>query len=319
MSMTEIQVRRVEPQVVGIESGFQGESSSRIPAAENLSLANRSSSSSSSRSAPEDRTKIDEDLAISFVKDAEMPEQEALSESQQWWAMILLAVSSLDLLLSGSIMGVSLKFAYQDDGVSLYCLASQSLSHLASSLALLMRLMGDLLPQMEPSTCNQDVEEALLLRARRRRDLVREQAIGITMGVIILLGSAGFIFKAFRKLEFWDMWHLDHQEQDEELERVTDILAWWGFGTYALEAVLRLWCARRLRRSTVWHSFFVSLISMLFLLVLGFAASYERGWSWKAEPIAAMALVVISLIEGVRILVHHLGDVDSTLQHERCA
>merc|ERR1712217_11652 len=183
----------------------------------------------------------------------------------------------------------------------------QAVSHFTSSMALVLRFMGEFLPQREVDFGDQ-VSEACLLRERRRRDLQREQGMSIFMGLSMLIASAALLFKAFRKIRFWDKWYLDHADLDREIENITGMIAWWGFGLYGLEAVLRFVVARRLRRSIVWHAFVLSLVALLFLLVLGVAASYEREWSWKAEPIAAMVLVVIQLCEGIRMIYLHLGD-----------
>lgn len=243
-------------------------------------------------------------------------DQEALTEHEQSWAIALVAASSLDLLVSGTLAGVAFNYAWRDEGVSLYCLALQVVSHFLSSLALVARFTGDLLPDREPSPEGYEVSDVLLLKTRRRRDLVREQVIGIAMGCLLLMSSVALLLKALRKLKFWDVWYLDHQKMDAEIEHITDMLAWWGFGMYALQCALRFVAARKLRRSTAWQSFVVTLISMLFLLVLGFAASYQREWSWKAEPIAAIVLVILIVVEGSRTICIHFKDVDAVMSHE---
>merc|ERR1719162_507465 len=101
------------------------------------------------------------------------PAPEALSPQEIYWAAALLAFSSFDLLASAIFAGFAFRYAYRDDGVSLYCLGIQALSHLFSSMALVMRFMGELLPAREDLSGS--VSDDCLLRETRRRDLHREQ------------------------------------------------------------------------------------------------------------------------------------------------
>lgn len=134
------------------------------------------------------------------------------------------------------------------------------------------------------------------------------------MGIVMLISSAALVFKAFQKLSQWDKWYLDHRDMDKEAEWATEFLAWYGFAIYLLQAGFRYLAARRLRRSIMWHGFVASVVSLLFLLVMGIAASYEKEWSWKAEPIAAIVLTFLAVFEGVRIIIMHLDDVDIRLK-----
>jgi len=237
-------------------------------------------------------------------------EQEALTPQESLWALILLGFSSFDLLASGCLAGFAFAYAWRDEGVSLYCLGIQAVSHLASSLVMVMRFMWEILPAREDTT---GVSDGCLLREQRRRDLHREQAFAITMGLAMMVSCTGLLFKAFRKIRFWDVWYLDHAAQDEEIIRVSELMAWWGFAGYFVQALLRFLGARRLRRSIVWHAFAVSVVSLIFFFVIGLAASYQKEWSWKAEPVAAMVLVFVMLCESIRMVINHLGDVDSQL------
>jgi len=54
---------------------------------------------------------------------------------------------------------------------------------------------------------------------------------------------------------------------------------------------------------------------MLFCYVLGISASYQKEWSWKAEPICAAFLAIGSCIEGMRILYVYFDDADWILTH----
>mmetsp|Transcript_14453 Transcript_14453/g.36534 ORF Transcript_14453/g.36534 Transcript_14453/m.36534 type:complete len:302 (-) Transcript_14453:442-1347(-) len=227
------------------------------------------------------------------------------------WGAILVAFSAWDLLVSLVLACVSLAYAYRDDGVSLYCLSMQALSHLCSSFVLVLRFMGDLLPPREDASTVTDDD---LLHERRRRDLRREQGFAISMAIAMMISCAALLFKAFRKLKFWDLWFLDHTEQDMEIEKVTDLLAWCGFGGYVVQLGLRVLVARRLRKSIIWHASAVSAVSLIFFCVLAVAASYEHEWSWKAEPIAAMVLILVMICESIRIAITFLGDVDTQLK-----
>jgi divalent metal cation (Fe/Co/Zn/Cd) transporter len=139
------------------------------------------------------------------------------------------------------------------------------------------------------------------------------------MGIVMLISSVSLLFKAFRKLRFWDKWHEDHRDMDQEAATVTDWLAWWGFGIYSVQAIIRCLAGRQLRQSLVWHCFIASVVSLVYLLVLGIAALEEKEWSWKAEPIAAIALAFVTLVEGIRIVYFYFDDMDTRLQYEKRA
>eukprot|EP00747_Dinoflagellata_sp_TGD_P179483 gnl/TRDRNA2_/TRDRNA2_30349_c0_seq1.p1 gnl/TRDRNA2_/TRDRNA2_30349_c0~~gnl/TRDRNA2_/TRDRNA2_30349_c0_seq1.p1 ORF type:complete len:303 (+),score=41.88 gnl/TRDRNA2_/TRDRNA2_30349_c0_seq1:92-1000(+) len=254
--------------------------------------------------------------APEVMSDEDLPRQEALADHERPWSLAVTAVSGFDLLASGTIMTISFKFAYLDNGVSLYCLGLQALSHLISSLLLMVRFMGDLLPRRDSAREPGAVSEECLLVHRRRRDLIREQALSVFMGLVILISSAALLFKAARKAKFWDVWYKDHTTMDREIREVTEHLAWWGFVIYVLQAAVRFVGAWHIRRSIVCNGGVTSVVSLLFMLVLGLAASYEKEWSWKAEPIAAAVLAMVMLCEGIRIVYLHLDDMDTRMRYE---
>lgn len=296
----------VRPQVVGVVTGGSRE-------VERRSVTNclRGRGRARARLPPgpaEGREDVDEAEETRFL------EPEALSFKDRAWAATLVLGSSLDLLGSACLSGFAFKYAYRNEGISLACLGVQALSHLFSSLVLVMRFMAELLPPRED--VEGGVSDACLLREQRRRDLRREQAFAIAMGVAMMLSSAGLGFKAFRKIQFWDQWYLDHSGQDEEVEKVTDLMAWWGFTGYSVQAMLRFAAAWKIRRSVIWHGFTVSTVSLVFFLFLGLAASYEREWSWKAEPVTAIGLVFVMFCESVRMVILHLGDVELRMGHD---
>lgn len=220
-------------------------------------------------------------------------------------------VCGFDLVASLTIMVVAFKYAYKDNGVSLYSMGFQAFSHLLSSLLLLIRLAVELKFYRSAEGAETD-----LLREHRRRALLREQGCSVMMGIVMLISSVSLLFKAFRKLRFWDRWHEDHKDMDEEAATVTDWLAWWGFGIYSLQALFRFFAGRQLKQSLVWHCFIASVVSLVFLGVLAVAALEEKEWSWKAEPIAAIALAFVTLAEGVRIVYYYFDDMDTRLNYD---
>jgi len=238
-------------------------------------------------------------------------EQQPFSKSERSWSLATAIVCGMDIVASTTIMAVAFKYAYLDNGVSLYCMGCQALSHELSSVLLLARLAQELRFYRSP-----EGSEASLLREQRRRSLLREQLCSVLMGIVMLISSASLLFKAFRKLRFWDKWYLDHRDMDQEAAMATDWLAWWGFAIYSIQAIFRFFAGRQLRQSLVWHCFVASVVSLVYLLVLGIAALEEKEWSWKAEPIAAIALSFVTLAEGVRIVYYYFDDMDTRLQYD---
>jgi len=238
-------------------------------------------------------------------------QQEAPTPQEKKWGNILALISLLDVISSTGVFISCFSYAYRDSGVSLWSMGIQVISHLLSSLMLLLRFCGE---NALPSADDQG-----LLRSRRRRFLVREQIVSITMGLVMLLSSAALLFKAFRKIRFWHKWYQDQllrEAMDSNVQFASEFLAWYGFSWYVVQAAVRLWAGMRLRRSIVWHAFVASVVSVLFLLVLGLGASYQKEWSWKAEPIAAIILAFVTLAEAIRIVIMHLDDMDTRLRHD---
>lgn len=289
-----VELSEVEPHIVGHSSGtdsYEGESGSsglRMRARQNV----------------EAEEEYEDEYAV---------QQEAPTPEERKWALFMVVVAALDLVSSGVVCVMSFSHAYNSIGASLYCMGLQSLSHWLSSLALALRFSGEnrLFQSIESSPSNNG-----LLRKHRRRFLVREQILSITMGIVMLLSSAGMLFKAFRKIRFWNQWYKDHQLMDDDIQQTTEFLAWYSFALYLLQAIFRFVAGKKLRRSIVWHGFIASVVSLVFLFFLGLAASYEKEWSWKAEPICAIVLVVVTLAEGIRIIIMHLDDMDLRLRFD---
>eukprot|EP00418_Pyrodinium_bahamense_P050310 CAMPEP_0179186910 /NCGR_PEP_ID=MMETSP0796-20121207/92721_1 /TAXON_ID=73915 /ORGANISM="Pyrodinium bahamense, Strain pbaha01" /LENGTH=285 /DNA_ID=CAMNT_0020890931 /DNA_START=22 /DNA_END=880 /DNA_ORIENTATION=+ len=270
-----IEANHVEPQLVG----------AACPSANagNTGLRNRS---------PNTSRDPDEEEEENYVQ------QHVPTADEQRWNLFVVLAAVADIVITGITVIVAFRFAYRANGVSLYCLGIQGVSHFISSVLLAVRFNGN------------------ALRQHRRVHLVREQILSECMGVVMLISAAALLFKAFRKIKFWDKWYLDHRDMDSEAEWATEFLAWYGFSMYVMQAVFRFIAARKLRRSILWHGFVASVVSLVFLFVLGFAASYEKEWSWKAEPIAAIALSFVTLFEGVRIIILHLDDMDTRLKFD---
>eukprot|EP00438_Fugacium_kawagutii_P024232 Skav223093 [mRNA] locus=scaffold419:482651:489867:+ [translate_table: standard] len=188
------------------------------------------------RRSPAPENAIDEDTGYPRVL------QEASTLQERKLSLFLAVVSMLDIISSFVMMCIAFQYAYRAVGASLYCLGFQSLSHMLSSILLTLRFVGEL-------RVSQDAEEELL-RSERKRFLLREQLLNVLMGLSLLVAAAALVFKAARKIRFWDKWYTDHQDMDKEAQWATEFLAWYGFGFYLLQ-------------------------------VMGIAASYEKEWSWK--------------------------------------
>eukprot|EP00933_Yihiella_yeosuensis_P031006 TRINITY_DN2455_c4_g1_i1.p1 TRINITY_DN2455_c4_g1~~TRINITY_DN2455_c4_g1_i1.p1 ORF type:complete len:306 (-),score=49.53 TRINITY_DN2455_c4_g1_i1:388-1305(-) len=248
-----------------------------------------------------------------IYQDDDLPSvaQEAPTEEERAPSIFLVVFAILDIISSFIVMCVAFSIAWRSVGASLWSLGIQALSHLLSSILLAMRFIAELrLPK--------DGGESLL-RDSRKQMLYREQGFSVAMGLTMLISSAALVFKAFRKIKFWNQWYQDQierQKMDEDVQWATEFLAWYGFAFYLMQAMIRFVVARRLRRSIVWHAFATSVVSLLFLFVMGFAASYEKEWSWKAEPIAAIGLAFVNLFEGIRIVINHLDDMDTRIRFD---
>lgn len=293
MEVRSSDARRPDPQVVGAVSGAAaggGELRYRSP-----------------KPAPPAEEEDDEEF-LGGVR------QEAPTDEERHWGMYIVVGSFLDIISSGGVVITCVSYAYRDIGVTLWCMAIQATSHWLSSVLLALRFCG------ESSLPGTDEASAYrILRQRRRRFLVREQIVSIAMGLVMLLSSAGLLFKAFRKMKFWHSWYQDQLQReamDSEAQWVIEFLAWYGFSFYFLQAIFRFIAARKVKRGVVWHTFAASVVSLLFLLVMGLAASYQKEWSWKAEPIAAIVLSFVTLIEGIRIVISYLDDMDTRLRHD---
>lgn len=238
-------------------------------------------------------------------------QQDFPSQDERKWSRCTAIVSGLDILISGAIVITSFSYAYRDAGVSLWCMGMQAISHLLSSLMLTLRFSGE---AGLPST--DEASGQGLLRQERRRFLVREQIVAITMGIVMLLSSAGLLFKAFRKIKFWKVWYKDHENMDSEVQFAMEFLAWYGFTVYLLQAIFRFVMARKLKRQIIWHAFVASVVSLVFLFIMGVAAKNQKEWSWKAEPICAIALAFVTLAEGIRVVIMHLDDMDTRLRYD---
>mmetsp|Transcript_28626 Transcript_28626/g.51899 ORF Transcript_28626/g.51899 Transcript_28626/m.51899 type:complete len:310 (-) Transcript_28626:188-1117(-) len=258
--------------------------------------------------------------------------EDNLTDGERRWALIIVISSGLDVIVSSCIMAFALDFAIRHSAVSLYGLAVQALSHIASSLTLLLRFLGAMrIKQTAPldasGDSHADLDENQLessvadkggpgSTSRYRQDLVKEQAIAIAMGTVLMLASAGLSIAAAMKMRFWSRLQIEHSKEDVNIGNFTRDLSWWGCASYSFQGLLRLLSARTLRKSIVLHASLVTVTSMLFFLILAIAASLEREWSWKAEPIAAMVLAAICLLEGMRVIGNNLESVDLKLKRE---
>lgn len=235
--------------------------------------------------------------------------QEFPTEEERRLSLFLVLASVADLVCSFCIVVVAFRFAARSDSASLYSVGIQAGSHWSSSLLLALRFTGELKLPLPSENVSSG-----LLRKRRRRFLVREQVVSIIVGLLMLCSVAGLLFMAFRKINMWNKWYEDHSNLDAETRWALEFLAWYGFSFYFLQAIGRAVLGCKLRRSLVWHCFCASVVSVLFLLIIGIAGAQMQEWSWKAEPVAAIGLAFVTLIEAVRIIIMWLDDMDDRLK-----
>merc|ERR1712216_309912 len=82
-------------------------------------------------------------------------------------------------------------------------------------------------------------------------------------------------------------WYEDHAEQDESIRLMCEVLAWKSGTVYFIQCVVRYFARAELQgHKFTNHIFWVSFVSCVFCLITGVGASYQKEWSWKAEPIA---------------------------------
>jgi hypothetical protein len=243
---------------------------------------------------------------------------EPLANEERPWCLAIYGGSLIDLLLSLLIFIQAVTYAYRDSGMSLACLAMQVSSHWISSILLIFRFhatVGLGLPSSLLPPEDESMAEGLL--ARRRKDIGREQCLGVFMGLIMVCSAGVSIFKGAQKMKFWDKWYEDHSAMDAEAQAASEWLAWWGFGVYVFAAVLRYAVWKRLRIRLVHHAFCCSVVSLIALFILGVAAQYETPTFWKAEPIAAFVLAALCLFEGMRVVFANLDNIDMVLRDNR--
>jgi len=203
---------------------------------------------------------------------------------------------------------VAFAHGYLDNGVSLYCLGMQALSHGLSSALLALRFWDE---YMQPPEASEELDHGLL-REKRRSYLIREKVMSFAMGVV-MMGSMALLVKALRKMFYWDVWYKDHINMDHDAEFATVFLAWYGVVVYGGQAFLRWAVGTVLKRAVVRYSITASLVSLLYLFVIAMAAMMEDEWSWKAEPLFAMILACVTVAEGGRLIYTHRGSVDLKL------
>lgn len=235
--------------------------------------------------------------------------QERMDEKQRRYGLVVCVASGFDVIISGFMVCIAFAHAYLDNGVSLYCLGIQAFSHALSSLLLALRFWDE---YRQPADAPAGPADGIL-RLRRRSYLVREKGMSFAMGIVMMISSLALLIKAARKIMFWDKWYNDHIGMDHDAEFATIFLAWYGVAIYSGQAILRFVIGRALKRAVVRYSVSASLVSLLYLFVIGVAAVMEDEWSWKAEPIAAVVLACVTVGEGTRLIYTHRGDIDRRL------
>lgn len=241
--------------------------------------------------------------------------QQRMNEQQQKYGTILWVASSVDVVVSFMMLSVAFFHAYRDNGVSLYCIGFQSLSHALSSLLLALRY-GD--ERQQPDEAPAGPEDGLL-RTRRRTYLVREKLVSFCMGFVMLISAGALLLKAIRKCMYWNVWYLDHANMDRDLKWTSTFLMNYGVIIYGAQSALRGRASTILPNPCVGHSFITSCVTMTFFAIMGLASKFETEEAWKVEPIMASVLATFILSEGVRILLAHWGDVDLKLDRSMFA
>jgi len=240
-----------------------------------------------------------------------LAKQRRMDKEQMKYALVLAGASAIDVPISGIMVCVAFAHGYLDNGVSLYCLGLQALSHAISSLSLALRFFDE---YRQPEDDTPSAESEGLLNQRRRVYLVREKRMSFVMGAVMLMSSVALCIKAVRKMLYWDRWYLDHVDMDHDAEFATIFLSWYGVAVYSGQALIRGIVAMKLQRAVVRSSVVASLVSLAYLFIIGAGALFEDEWSWKAEPLAAIVLGCFTLAEGARLIYVHHGDVDVKLQ-----
>eukprot|EP00392_Amoebophrya_sp_AT5.2_P003996 g4001.t1 len=135
---------------------------------------------------------------------------DVLDERQRVWTDRLVITSFLDLFVSSFVAILAFSTAWKDVGVSLYCIGLQAVAHGLSSLCTCLRFWKESRwgknHRFTPETPRHEEEELSLL-TDRRKDLLREQGLGIGIGCTMLLSAVALLFKAARKYKFWDRWY----------------------------------------------------------------------------------------------------------------
>ena len=107
---------------------------------------------------------------------------------------------------------------------------------------------------------------------------------------------------------------------DDTVNVMCEVLAWkcgiFYFGHSILRGLARF--VGLLEHKLVNHTFFCSVVCCLACTILAIGMTFEKEWSWKVDPICAIILGVLCIIEGMRISYVWLDDVDHLLtQHSR--
>jgi len=273
-------------------------------------------------------------LAGSQLVGLEDVKQEMLTEDDYTWSGYVAAVSAFDIVSSSVVIILAFVFAYRVHGISFVCLGLQVIAHLISSSLLAVRFVAERRlrqravamkkqekdanegKEVDEGSAEVDEEILSLLKKQRRTFLGREQTLHMTMGYTMLFSSVALALQAYRKLTKWKTWYEDPEMIDREAQVAMEGLAWYGFAVYFLQAIFRVVAAVRMRRDILWQAFSASIVTMLFLFILGFGASSHKEWTWKAEPFAAIVLSMGTLIEGMRLLIFFGEDVDMRISFD---
>jgi len=257
--------------------------------------------------------------------------QDLPTEQEHAWGGYIAAVSGFDVFGSTIVATLAFYFAYRTHNVSLICLGIQVVSHLLSSLLLMLRFLGERRIWLRSEAAKPKSTDSLVydgyesdtmeetqgvLKSQRRIFLGRESCLTQIMGFLQLCASVSLAWEGFKKIERWEKWYEDHQLMSQDGQFVQECLAWYGSASYLFQCVFRFIAAQKLQRDICWAAFSMSLVAQIWLFALGISASFQKEWSWRAEPFCAIVLAMATLIEGLRLIMYMTEDVDVKMGYD---
>lgn len=230
----------------------------------------------------------------------------------QGWRFSLLSMAFLDMLGSPTLAVFS--FLGSIRVPSFICTGSLATMHLFYTLLLVLRIMENILPDMEPAVERSlsDLPPGYIRREFRKQHLRREHFIGKVIGASVLLLSGVLLSSAVLKLLYWNSWYPESKEQRLELASKISLCSGCGCALYAPQLLLQVTAAQHLRCRAFWDSAAVSALCCLAMLVLLVVSTCQERWEWRwqAEPVVAILLFFTMIVSGLWQTCRELGDVE---------